>query len=51
VEGRVSFYAGIDSRRASRHHQHLIETALAAAPVARRPTLSRRRPTKRGRGS
>jgi integrase len=25
----VNFYAGIDSRRAARHHQHLIEQALA----------------------
>jgi integrase len=26
----VGAYAGVDSRRAARHHQHLIEQALAA---------------------
>jgi integrase len=36
----VNFYAGIDSRRAARHHQHLIEKALAERKlprVVRRP--------------
>jgi integrase len=32
----VSSYAGIDSRRAGRHHQRLIESALAEAPMSRR---------------
>jgi hypothetical protein len=26
----VGAYAGVDSRRAARHHQHLVEQALAA---------------------
>ena len=32
------FYAGIDSRRAARHHQHLVDRALAEQipPVRRR---------------
>jgi integrase len=32
----VGAYAGIDSRRAARHHQHLIEQALAARQPRRR---------------
>ena len=31
----VGAYAGIDSRRAARHHQHLVERALAAQMPAR----------------
>ena len=31
----VGFYAGIDSRRAGRHHQRLIEQALAVVPPLR----------------
>jgi integrase len=30
----VASYAGIDAARASRHHQHLIEATLAAAPIS-----------------
>jgi integrase len=33
----VGAYAGIDSRRAARHHQHLVEKALAANNPPRRP--------------
>jgi integrase len=33
----VGAYAGIDSRRAARHHQHLIEQALATRPPRHRP--------------
>ena len=33
----VGGYAGIDSRRAARHHQHLVEKALAANNPPRRP--------------
>jgi integrase len=49
----VGFYAGIDSRRASRHHQRLLEATLASAPVSRpRPkTPSSPRSTKNSRGS
>jgi integrase len=32
----VGAYAGIDSRRAARHHQHLIEQTLAARPLRHR---------------
>ena len=32
----VGAYAGIDSRRAARHHQRLVEEALAAEKPARR---------------
>jgi integrase len=32
----VGAYAGIDSRRAARHHQHLIEQTLAARPLRNR---------------
>jgi integrase len=32
----VGAYAGIDSRRAARHHQHLIEQALATRPARHR---------------
>lgn len=46
----VGFYAGIDSRRASRHHQRLLEATLASAPVSRpRPVTPRS--TKIGRRS
>jgi integrase len=31
----VNAYAGIDSRRAARHHQHLIDKAIADASVSR----------------
>ena len=31
----VSAYAGVDSRRAGRHHQHLIEEALSAQSPSR----------------
>lgn len=33
----VGAYAGIDSRRAARHHQHLLEKALAADDPTHRP--------------
>jgi hypothetical protein len=37
----VGAYAGIDSRRAGRHHQRLVEQALAAErPVHRRTKLA-----------
>ncbi|GLR90947.1 hypothetical protein GCM10007857_76630 [Bradyrhizobium iriomotense] len=36
----VNFYAGIDSRRAARHQQHLIEKAIAALPPLRPQTKS-----------
>ena len=42
----VRFYTGIETRRAARHHQHLIETALAAAPVI--PTRTSRSGRRRG---
>lgn len=32
----VNAYAGIDSRRAARHHQHLIDQAIADASLSRR---------------
>jgi integrase len=35
----TNFYAGIDTRRAARHHQHLIEKALDA----QKPTVRRKR--------
>ena len=31
----VNAYAGIDSRRAARHHQHLIDKAIADASLSR----------------
>lgn len=46
----VNSYAGIDSRRAGRHHQNLIEAALAqTSPHSSRQRLARRRsPEARG---
>ena len=38
----VGAYAGIDSRRAARHHQRLVEQALAAHPVPGRMRRSQR---------
>ena len=38
----VNAYAGIDSRRAARHHQHLIETAIEPR-VPTPPKASRQR--------
>ena len=38
----VGAYAGIDSRRAARHHQRLVEEALAAEKPMRRPKKLRR---------
>jgi len=35
----VAAYAGIDSRRAARHHQRLVEEALAAERPVRRPEI------------
>jgi hypothetical protein len=37
----VNAYAGIDSRRAARHHQNLIDKAIAEASL---PRLRRQRP-------
>ena len=42
----VNFYAGIDSRRAARHHQHLIEQALAE----RKPYRVLRRARRKSKG-
>jgi integrase len=42
----VGAYAGIDSRRAARHHQRLVEEALAAKKPARRSKKSARRSKK-----
>jgi integrase len=42
----VNFYAGIDTRRAARHHQHLIEQALAE----RKPYRVVRRPRRKSKG-
>jgi integrase len=38
IKTTTNFYAGIDSRRAGRHHQRLIERALAA----QKPTIRRK---------
>jgi len=39
----VNAYAGIDSRRAARHHQHLIDQAIACVTDASPPRLRRQR--------
>jgi integrase len=36
IKTTVSAYAGIDSRRAARRHQHLVEQTLATQKPARR---------------
>jgi integrase len=43
MQTTVNAYAGIDSRRAARHHQHLIDKAIELQD------LSRRRPARRSR--
>ena len=41
----VNAYAGVDSRRAARHHQHLIDRAIATQDLSMpRPRRQRRRP-------
>jgi integrase len=42
IETTVGAYAGIDSRRAARRHQHLVEQTLAAEMPARRPNTRHR---------
>jgi integrase len=40
LETTVGAYAGIDSRRAARHHQRLVEAALAAEKTIQLPKRS-----------
>ena len=42
IETTVGAYAGIDSRRAARRHQHLLEQTLAAEMPSRRPNKRQR---------
>jgi integrase len=44
IKTTVGAYAGIDSRRAARRHQYLVEQALATQMPARRSTSRRREP-------
>lgn len=46
----ANFYAGIDSRRAARHHQRLIERALEAQKPMIRKLRLRGRNVKKDRG-
>ena len=39
----VAAYTGIDSRRAARHHQHLVEQAIATHPAPRRMRRNRQK--------
>ena len=44
IKTTVGAYAGIDSRRAARRHQYLVEQALATEMPARRSTRRHREP-------
>jgi integrase len=48
IKTTVGAYAGLDSRRAARRHQHLVEQALAAEMPARRSNRRRREPLDQG---
>ncbi len=48
IKTTVGAYAGIDSRRAARRHQHLVEQALAAEMPARRSNTRHREPLDQG---
>jgi integrase len=45
----VNAYAGIDSRRAARHHQRLIDEAIAPQNPSRRPPTRQRRHGQKGK--
>jgi integrase len=48
IKTTVGAYAGIDSRRAARRHQHLVEQVLATAMPARRSNRRHREPLDQG---
>jgi integrase len=49
IKTTVGAYSGLDSRRAARRHQHLVEQALATEMPARRSNRRHREPLDQGR--